>query len=165
MSFPCHVVCGIASSGEAHQKQYGDHLPGEKHEHINANETQSVDKHNKFPERVFSYTDHILSSRPNVTTIAMESQIVFSLNKTKDWLKNQVNKNELIMSCRKEVANERKRFRQRGELIKAKRIENQTEEFLKNEQLESKRVEKLEKETNDMMYFGLWQTVEQVENQ
>ena len=30
--------------------------------------------------------------------------------------------------------------------------------------LREKRVEKLEKESNDMMYFGLWQTVEQVEN-
>ncbi|WAQ99788.1 hypothetical protein MAR_024161 [Mya arenaria] len=48
------------------QRQYGDHLPGGKHEELNEIETASVNKHNKFPERVFSYVDHILSSKPNI---------------------------------------------------------------------------------------------------
>ncbi|XP_060570464.1 uncharacterized protein LOC132728810 [Ruditapes philippinarum] len=40
-------------------KQYKDHLPGGIHENLNEREVSSVDKHNKFPERVFSYLDHI----------------------------------------------------------------------------------------------------------
>ena len=45
------------------KKQYGDHLPGGKLENIDPAKTASVDKH-KYPERVFSYVDHVLASKP-----------------------------------------------------------------------------------------------------
>ena len=46
------------------KKQYGDHLPGGKLENIDPAKTASVEKHNKYPERVFSYVDHVLASKP-----------------------------------------------------------------------------------------------------
>ncbi|WAQ95681.1 hypothetical protein MAR_028371, partial [Mya arenaria] len=139
------------------QRQYGDHLPGGKHEELNEIETASVDKHNKFPERVFSYVDHILSSKPNISTLTMESHVTFSLNKTSAWLSKQDNADEIIKQRRREVHNEKKKFKQREESIRAKRLEKQSEQFRKKEELERKRVDKLEKETNDMTFYGLWQ--------
>ena len=144
------------------QRQYGDHLPGGKHTNLNEAETASVDKHNKFPERVFSYVDHILASKPNISTLTMESHVTFSLNKTSEWLAQQKNANEIIKESRKEVRNEKLKFKQREELIRVKRLEKQNEDFRKKEELERKRIEKLERETNDMTYYGLWQSEDQM---
>lgn len=147
------------------RRQYGDHLPGGQHEHVNPEDTISVDKHNKYPERVFSYVDHLLSSKPNIKTLAIEAQVAFSLNKTSEWLQSKDNQTEIIEQCRSEVSVERKRFKQRESVILAKRIEKQEEDFRKKQELERKRIERLEKETTDMLYYGLWQTKEQMESE
>ena len=102
---------------------------------------------------------------PNVKTLALESQITFSLNKTSEWLERKENSNEIINQCRTEVKPERQRFKQREQFILAKRIEKQQEDFLMKQQLERKRIEKLEKETSDMLYFGLLQSADQIENE
>lgn len=47
------------------KKQNGYRLPRGKHENINADEIQSVDKDNEFPEENFQ-TQNIYSSRQNV---------------------------------------------------------------------------------------------------
>ena len=135
--------------------QYGDQLPGGKLESIDPLKTASVDKHNKYPERVFSYVDHMLASKPNVKTLAMEAQITFSLNKTSDRLEGKENSKEIIQQSRAKVRLERQRFEQREQVILARRIKKQEEEFLLKQQLERKRIERLEKETTDMLCYGL----------
>ena len=145
--------------------QYGDHLPGGKLENIDPVKTASVDKHNKYPERIFSYVDHVLASKPNVKTLALEAQITFSLNKTSEWLESKENSCEIIKQCRGEVKTERQRFKQREQFILAKRIEKQQEDFLLKQQVERRRIERLEKETTDMLYYGLWQSAVQVEEE
>ena len=142
--------------------QYGAHLPGGTLETVDEVQTASVDKHNKYPERVFAYADHILTAKPNITTLALESHIVFSLNKTQEWLEGKDDALKVIQQSRGEVENERKKFKQREEIIKLKRIEKQREDILKKENLERKRIEKMEKETTDMMFYGLWQSSAQV---
>ena len=147
------------------KRQYGDHLPGGKYEFINPECTASVDKHNKFPERVFSYVDHVLAAKPNIKTLALESQITFSLNKTSEWLSDQDNINEIIKQSRSSVKAERMRFKQREQMILAKRIEKQEEDFQKKIEQERRRIERLEKETADMLFYGLWQNVAQMESE
>ncbi|KAH3739253.1 hypothetical protein DPMN_045903 [Dreissena polymorpha] len=47
--------------------------------------------------------------------------------------------------------------KQREETIHAQRIEKQREDFKKKEDQERRRIERLEKETLDMTFYGLWQ--------
>ena len=58
--------------------QYDAHLPGGTLETVNEVQSAkaSVDKHNKYPERVIAYADHILTAKPNLTTLALESHII-----------------------------------------------------------------------------------------
>ncbi|XP_052225068.1 uncharacterized protein LOC127840695 [Dreissena polymorpha] len=137
------------------KNHYKEHLPGGALVNLNLIQTKSVDKHNKFPERVFSYVDHLLSCKPNINTITMESHITFSLNKTSEWLAEHSNAHEIITQSRKEVKNEKIKFKQREENIHAKRLEKQLEDFKKKENMERRRIAKLEKETLDMTFYGL----------
>ncbi|WAQ97354.1 LOW QUALITY PROTEIN: hypothetical protein MAR_030044 [Mya arenaria] len=131
----CHVIVILSvifpNLIQLIQRQFGSHLPGGSNEHINEHETSSVDKHNQYPERVFSYADHILSSKPNIKTLALEA---FSLNKTHAWLSQREEVLQLIEESRKEVETEKKKLRE--EEISRKRSEKQQEEFVKKEDLE-----------------------------
>ena len=118
------------------------HQYGGKLENIDPLKTASVDKHN------------VLASKPNVKTLA--------LDKTSDWLEGKENSKEIIQQSRAEVRLERQRFKQREQVILARRIEKQEEGFWLKQQLERKRIEKLEKETTGMFYYGLWQSAAQV---
>ncbi|WAQ99785.1 SPIN3-like protein [Mya arenaria] len=88
----------------------------------------------------------------------MESHVTFSLNKTSAWLSKQDNADEILKQSRREVHNEKKKFKQREESIRAKRLEKQNEQFRKKKNWREKTVDKLEKETNDMTFHGLWQS-------
>ncbi|KAH3835899.1 hypothetical protein DPMN_109267 [Dreissena polymorpha] len=147
------------------QVQYADHLPGGTYEHLSSRETSSAEKHNKYPERVFAYADHVMSSKPNITTLALESHITFSLNRTSEWLLKQEGALEMVRQSRQEVRCEREKFRAREKEIRTKREIKHREEIEKKEVIEKKRIEKLEIETNQMMFYGLWQTKNQVNNE
>ena len=67
-----------------------DHLPcgvlAEAKNNDNKTELiKSAQKH-KFAERIFRMLDHLVSKRPNATTLANEAFIAFSINKTSEWL-------------------------------------------------------------------------------
>ena len=81
---------------------------------------------------MFSYVDHVLTSKPNVKTLALEAQIKKS---------------------------SRGENRNTEEVILAKRIEKQQEQFLMRQQIEGKRIER----TTDMLFYGLWQSATQVD--
>ena len=73
------------------QKAASEHLPGERFASVDeslAQETESVPGHNKFPERVFSLLDKLSRYRPVASTLCNEGYIMFSLNKTDEWLKS-----------------------------------------------------------------------------
>ena len=62
-----------------------DHLQGGRYETVDralAEQTKSLPKHNKFPERVFALLDALTRFRPAATTLCNEGYIMFSLNKT-----------------------------------------------------------------------------------
>jgi hypothetical protein len=68
-------------------KAAAEHLIGGEHSIIEgAKETLSVPRHNKFPERVFALLDVLTRFRPVASTLCNEAYIMFSLNKTGEWL-------------------------------------------------------------------------------
>lgn len=60
----------------------------------------------------FSLVDHILSAKPNSSTLALEAQITFSLHKTDEWLNKQETINEIILESRNEAQKEQRLFKQ-----------------------------------------------------
>ena len=46
----------------------------------------STQKHSKFAESVFGFLDHLLRHKPNISALASEAYIMYSANKTAQWL-------------------------------------------------------------------------------
>lgn len=109
-----------------------------------------------------SYVDHSLTS--NMKTSALEAQIPFSLHKINERLEGQETGEEFIAQSWSEVALELQRAKQREVDIQAKRIKKQ-EDFRKKQEREGLWIERLEKDTVDMLYYGLWQTQKQAEKE
>ena len=89
----CIVILGgmLASLAKLAQKLYADQLPGGRYEAAKVTEemrqeTQGTAKHNKFCETIFAYYDQLLRTRPHISTICAEASLMFSYNKTVEWL-------------------------------------------------------------------------------
>ena len=78
-----------------------DHLPGGVFD-----ETKSVPNSNTVSERDFAKLDRFLMEKPNATTLALEGLILFSNNKTAQWLrdKSPEEREILFTKARKECA-------------------------------------------------------------
>ena len=55
------------------EHEFKDHLPDGQHMNVNFIETKSAEKHNKFPDKIFAYFDHL-------------SHLTVSLTNTDQWL-------------------------------------------------------------------------------
>lgn len=76
------------------ERQLKDQLPGGKHANASdkvKKESLSTMKHNKLPEFLFGQLDYIVRSRPNASILANEALILYSFNKTSNWLKKKRN--------------------------------------------------------------------------
>ena len=126
----------------------------------------SVEKHNKFSERIFVYYDNLLRFKPHISTLASEAYVAFSINKTGQWLKemSEEDSNAIVAAARKEVANIRRQFKQRQTIIKEKRKEKLLEQRRVKEAADARKVQKQEEITNSVIFYGLWQSEEQVDN-
>ena len=88
------------------ERLLSDYLQGGDYECVTdtvlIKETKSVPLTNVAPERDFTVLDRLISHKPNATTIALESIILYSHNKTSNWLKNkpQSEQNKLIEAAR-----------------------------------------------------------------
>ena len=70
-------------------KAASDHLQGGKYAVLTdatKQETKSVPRHNKFPERIFAFLDALTRFLPVASTLCNEAYIMFTLNKTGKWL-------------------------------------------------------------------------------
>ena len=85
------------------QKFYKEHLPGAELASSDPDLIKGYSK--KFAESVFGQLDQLLRSKPNITTLAAESYIMFLNNKTMDWLnaKDETENNELIGRASKQI--------------------------------------------------------------
>ncbi|CAC5376848.1 unnamed protein product [Mytilus coruscus] len=148
-------------------RQAADHLPGGKYfskpTDISA-ESKSVLKHNKLSEFFFGQLDFLLRYRPNASLLCNEAYLLYSHNKTEEWLQSldDVTRIQLINDSRKEGQNIRLKFKERLKTIEEKRVETLK---LKEKEISEKKkrvLKKMETFTNDILFFGLWQSREDI---
>ncbi|XP_065933731.1 girdin-like [Magallana gigas] len=141
---------------------YKDHLPNGRYESFTeelSQATKSVDKHNSYSERLFAYMDQILKSKPNISTLAIEAYTLFLMNKTSTWImRNSENTEVLISEASKSVIDERELFSRRKAEIQRQREERQEEEFQKRAEKRRKKRMQLEKQSDDIVNYGLWKS-------
>lgn len=141
---------------------YKDHLPNGRYESFTeelSQATKSVDKHNSYSERLFAYMDQILKSKPNISTLAIEAYTLFLMNKTSTWImRNSENTEVLISEARRSVIDERGLFSRRKAEIQRQREERQEEEFQKRAEKRRKKRMQLEKQSDDIVNYGLWKS-------
>ena len=144
-----------------------DHLPGGAHCNPSAeliNKTKSVSKTNVVSERDFGKLDRLLHEKPNATTLSLEAMILFSNNKTMNWLTSKSPKEvqHLLQTARKIAPEFRRLFKERKQNILEARIRALHE---KQHALEAARIKQLrlkENLTKDIVQYGLWQSKEDI---
>ena len=90
---------------------------------------------------MFGSLDHLMRNMPRITTISEEAYIMLSNNKTMDWLKcqdKQIQK-QLLQESRKEVKDVRRRFKERQQSTEEGQIKRMEEEAVKAKLLEQER--------------------------
>ena len=145
-----------------------DHLPGGKFHNPSPSliaESKSCRKHNKFPERIFAILDNLMRKRPNASAIANEAFVMFTNNKTREWLdaKPEKDRKRLITDASVLAPGLRQKYK-----IRVKEIANSRKEALekKREEIERKRGKELKKKqdlTDSITYYGLLQRPEAVD--
>ena len=139
-----------------------DHLPGGKYHNVSdpkiIQETMSVPKTNINPERDFGILDRLMSQKPNSTYIALESLLLFSQNKTSDWLfsKSAEERDRLIKAARTLTSVHRANFTKRREEIERQRreaVERKERELQRKKEKELREKEVL---TLKVQSIGLW---------
>ena len=144
-----------------------DHLPGGAYCNPSTeltHETKSVSKTNVVSERDFGKLDRLLREKPNATTLSLEAMILFSNNKTMNWLtsKSPEEVQQLLQDARKIAPEFRRLFKERKQNILEERIKALHE---KQHALEAASVKQLrikENLTKDIIQYGLWQSKDDI---
>ena len=167
------VILTHMLSGEAEllKRIFADHLEGGRwyEESLNPDireKAKGLPKHNKFSETIFGHLDRLLREKPNITTVASEAMIMFSHNKTSEWLeaKTAPERAVLLREARKGIHAVRTSFKERHRKIQEVRRERLLEEMKAAKEMEQKRAQKKEDFTTDMIHWGLWQTEQAVDD-
>ena len=165
-----HLEVLLPALAKLSEKLYKDHLDGGKYSNIGRDSdlyhrTKGTPKHNKFSESVFGYIDGLMKNKPNVSILSCEAYVMFSMNKTSEWLngKSEQDVEKILSEARREASSTRKEFQERHKNI----LEFRRQETLrKQEKAEAHRLEKLRKlqeYTDQIVDHGLWQSEEQVQ--
>lgn len=90
---------------------------------------------------------------------------MYAFNKTSEWLRKlpPYEREKIIANSRKGGREIRKLFKDRLQEIENKRLEAQRRKQMELERLEKERIKRAEEMTNDVCYYGLWQSQQQVE--
>ena len=129
-------------------------------------ETASVPKTNTISERDFAQLDRLLREKPNATTMSLEAMIMFSNNKTSEWLKlkSEEEKETLFKQAREKGPKFRRAFREKREEMITERAMLQR---AKQETIAHKRIQaRIERErlTSEIISIGLWTSRDLVES-
>ena len=127
--------------------------------------TSSVVKHNKFAERVFAYTDHLLKTKPAMNHLSQEAYIMFCLNKTSEWLgkMSEEEKKETIEHARRQVSVLDKKYQMRRKAILETRKSNLEKKLTEEREKQARKQEQKELIVREIMFYGLFQTPDQLE--
>ena len=146
------------------QQLLADHLPGGEFHSVTdtaiVDETKSVPPTNVSPERDFAILDRLMSEKPNASHIALESMLLFSHNKTSEWLqsKSARERERLFKAARTLSPIQKQKFQLRREEINAKRRESvrrKEQEYARKIEEEIQLKETL---TRKIQKVGLWMT-------
>lgn len=144
-----------------------DHLPGgvlDSPSEQLISETHSVPNSNTVSERDFAKLDRLLREKPNATTLALEGLILFSNNKTAQWLhcKNPEDREKLFSKARKIGPEFKELYKQRRKKLLEDRAKVLRQKQRALQILQERRFQEKEKISTDIMEFGLWQNEDQV---
>lgn len=115
---------------------------------------------------MFGQLDQLLKCEPSLTTLAAEACIMFSNNKTMQWLKSKsdVEVFYLVTKASTDVKYLRKKFKQRQhEIADNRRLAIQLA-IEKTEKARREKIRKLEIYPKDNLNHGLWQSEYELEN-
>ena len=129
-------------------------------------QTVSVRKTNTISERDFAQLDRLIREKPHSTMLSLEAHILFSNNKTSEWLHNK-SKEELkkLMETARKVCPEHKRkFKERLADIAANRLEMQKQRERDKQVAEQRILQEKERITTEIVDHGLWLTTADVDD-
>ena len=139
-----------------------DHLPHGKYYSITdtevINEMASVPTTNVSPERDFAILDRLMQQKPNANTIALEAMIMYSQNKTSDWVqkKSEEEKEKLFKAARNLIPNTKETYKVRKQEMQ-KLLEDDLASKQQNiAQKQIKKTQEKEKLTKEIGVVGLW---------
>ena len=148
---------------------FADHLPGGHYE-VGAMDhardaLKCVPKSSVFAESIFGMLDHMLKQKPSITTIASEAYIMFSQNKTLEWLAKQdpVDRERCICNARKDAKKLLGSFKERRLDVQEKTRQALKEKAKKAQEAQARHVKLLESYTEDIIQYGLWQSRKHVD--
>ncbi len=129
-------------------------------------ETASAKTTNTISERDFAKLDRLLREKPHASTLALEAHILFTNNKTSKWFnqKSATDRSKMMEEARKNAPHYRKLYHQRISEIEENIIKQQCEREKKNKETERKLLLAREKITSEMINYGLWQSIDQVDS-
>ncbi|XP_065182489.1 uncharacterized protein LOC135813316 [Sycon ciliatum] len=145
-----------------------DHLPGgafHKPDEATRVQTASVSNTNVVSERDFAQLDRLIREKLNSRTIALEGMIMFSNNKTAEWLtsKPAQEQAEILQMARQTAPAMQEAFRKRQKEIHeycVQRLRDKAKEIAEKREKELKRKEAL---TKDVERYGLWTSRQEVD--
>ena len=126
--------------------------------------TKSVPTTNNISEHDFAKFDRLLREKPHASTLALEAYILFTNNKTSEWLthKSAADRSKMMEEARKNAPIYRKLHHQRLSEIEKATIKHQQETEKKHQEAQRKEIEAKEKITSKIINYGLWQSIIQV---
>ena len=151
------------------RKLFKEHLPGGNLHNLSPDikeKVKAAPKTSCFAESVFGQLDHLLRTKPNITTLAAEACIMFLNNKTLNWLecKTEEEKIQLIKKASRGEAKLKKQYKDRLEEINENRRMALRAKIQKHEALQQQKREKQEQFTKDILSHGLWQSETEIDN-
>jgi len=138
------------------KRQAADHLPGGRYSSMSEdiyNESKSAYKHNKLPEFFFGQLDFLLKYRTNATALCNEAYLLYSHNKTADWLDSleDTARENLLKESRKECIMIREKFHERLKEIENRRLETMKRKEKELAEKKRRTLQRKENFTNDIL--------------
>ncbi|XP_077869048.1 uncharacterized protein LOC144360010 [Saccoglossus kowalevskii] len=123
------------------ERQCDDQLPGGKYWNMKNEEQASVaavPTTNVAGERDFAILDLLVRIKPAATTLCYETLIMWSNNKTREWLDNKdpIEKEKLMADARRTAPSYKEKYQRRMKVIQERKLE-----ILKKKQAEKERTE------------------------
>ena len=127
--------------------------------------TKSVQKTNTISERDFGKLDRYIREKPNARLLALEAHILFTTNKTAKWLdsKSVDEKEKLFAMAQKASPQHQRAFRERQKAIQEQRQEALRLKQVEMERKQQRALQRKEKCTSELIEYGLWHSIEEVD--